>query len=235
MADNRRILINSSDTSMNDFQRVMVWSQWMRLAHWSIALSVLTLMATGWLVSSAPSVAAGASDLHGYAASVLIAGLALRIWLLFTDKGVGGWEALVPIRASLPAMKQMLMFYFTLGKAPLPAWYGHNPLWVPIYALLYLFLLVMALTGLFMQDHPLFAGLYLPSIHVAFAKIITVLAVFHLLTVVLQDIKGKRADVSAMLNGYKLFETEKPGPFGFMKQSPGVSIDSIGRDRKKDS
>ena len=220
---------------MNDFQRVSVWSQWMRLAHWSIALSILTLIATGWLVGHAPSVAAGAADLHGYAASVLMAGLVLRIWLLFADRGVGGWEALVPARANLPAMKQMLLFYFTLGKAPLPAWYGQNPLWVPIYALLYLFLLVMALTGLFMQDHPLFAGLYLPSIHVAFSNIITALTVFHLLTVVLQDIKGKRADVSAMLNGYKLFETQKPDPSGFMKQSPGVSIDAIGRDRKKDS
>ena len=42
-------------------------------------------------------------------------------------------------------------------------------------------------------------------------------------------------DVSAMLNGYKLFETQKPDQPGFMKQSPGVSIDAIGRDRKKDS
>ncbi len=220
---------------MNDFQRVSVWSQWMRLAHWSIALSVLTLIATGWLVGNAPSVAAGAADLHGYAASVLMAGLVLRIWLLFADRGVGGWEALVPARANLPAMKQMLMFYLTFGKMPLPNWYGHNPLWVPLYALLYLFLLVMAMTGLFMQEHPLFAGLYLPSIHTAFAKIITALTVFHLLTVVLQDIRGKRGDVSAMLNGYKLFETQKPDQPGFMKPSPGVSIDAIGRDRKRDS
>lgn len=220
---------------MNDFQRVSVWSQWMRLAHWSIALSVLTLAATGWLVGSAPSVAVGAADLHGYAASVLMAGLALRIWLLFADKGVGGWEGLVPARANLPAMKQMLVFYLTLGKAPLPNWYAHNPLWVPLYALLYLFLVVMAVTGIFMEEQPLVAGLYLPSIHLAFAKIIAVLTVFHLVTVVLQDIKGKRGDVSAMLNGYKLFESQKPDPVEFMRESPGVSIDAIGRDRKKDS
>jgi Ni/Fe-hydrogenase 1 B-type cytochrome subunit len=220
---------------MNDFQRVSVWSQWMRLAHWSIALSVLTLIATGWLVGSAPSVAAGASDLHGYAASVLMAGLVLRIWLLFADKGVGGWEALVPARANLPAMKQMLVFYLTLGKAPLPNWYAHNPLWVPLYALLYLFLVVMAVTGIFMEEQPLVAGFYLPSIHLAFAKIITVLTVLHLATAVLQDIKGKRGDVSAMLNGYKLFESQKPDSVEFMRQSPGVSIDAIGRDRKKDS
>ena len=220
---------------MNDFQRVSVWSQWMRLAHWSIALSVLTLAATGWLVGSAPSVAAGAADLHGYAASVLMAGLVLRIWLLFADKGVGGWEALVPARANLPAMKQMLVFYLTLGKAPLPNWYAHNPLWVPLYALLYLFLVVMAVTGIFMEEQPLVAGFYLPSIHLAFAKIITVLTVLHLATAVLQDIKGKRGDVSAMLNGYKLFESQKPDSVEFMRQSPGVSIDAIGRDRKKDS
>ena len=220
---------------MNDFQRVSVWSQWMRLAHWSIALSVLTLTATGWLVARAPSVAAGAADLHGYAASVLMAGLALRIWLLFSDRSVGGWEALVPARANLPAMKQMLMFYLTFGKMPLPNWYAHNPLWVPLYALLYLFLVVMAMTGIFMEEHPLVARIYLPSVHSDFAAIIAGITMVHVITVVLQDIKGKRGDVSAMLNGYKLFETQKPDQPGFMKQSPRVSIDAIGRDRNKDS
>ena len=165
------------------------------MAHWSIALSVLTLMATGWLVANAPSVAAGASDLHAYAASVLMAGLALRIWLLVADRGVGGWEALVPARTSLPAMKQMLMFYFTLGKAQLPNWYGHNPLWVPVYALFYLFLVVMVVTGLVMPESPVFAGFYLPGIHRAFTTIIAGVALVHLIAVVLHDIKGKALGV----------------------------------------
>lgn len=219
---------------MNEFQRVLVWSQWMRLAHWSIALSVLVLMMTGWLVSHAPSVAAGASDLHGYAASVLMAGLVLRIWLLFADKGVGGWETLVPTITSLPAIRQMLLFYFTLGKAPLPNWYGQNPLWVPLYALLYLFLIVMAATGVFMQDQPVVAGFYLPGIHDAFASIIIGFSVLHVLTSVLHDIKGQRADVSAMLNGHKVFETQKPDTVNFNGKPVGVSIDSIGRDVGKD-
>lgn len=216
---------------MNEFQRVLIWSQWMRLAHWSIALSVLTLMATGWLVANAPSVAADAADLHAYAASVLMAGLALRIWLLFADRGVGGWEALVPARASLPAMKQMLMFYFTLGKAPLPNWYGHNPLWVPVYALLYLLLVVMAVTGVFMASHPLVAGLYLPGIHTAFASIIAGVTIAHVIAVALNDIRGQRGDVSAMLNGNKLFETQKPDILDAEKQPPGISIDAIGREK----
>ena len=218
---------------MNDFQRVLVWSQWIRLAHWSIALCVLILMATGWLVANAPSVAAGASDLHAYAASVLMAGLALRIWLLVADRGVGGWEALVPARTSLPAMKQMLMFYFTLGKAPLPNWYGHNPLWVPVYALLYLFLVVMVVTGLVMPESPVFAGFYLPGIHRAFTTIIAGVALVHLIAVVLHDIKGKHDDVSAMLNGHKLFETQKPDILDIGKQPPGISIDAIGREKGK--
>ena len=93
----------------------------------------------------------------------------------------------------------------------------------------------MAFSGLFMQEHPLFAGIYLPSLHRAFAGIISGLAIFHILTVVLQDIRGKRGDVSAMLNGYKLFETERQEFAGTGKQSPAVSINNIGRDRKDDS
>jgi Ni/Fe-hydrogenase 1 B-type cytochrome subunit len=112
---------------------------------------------------------------------------------------------------------------------------AHNPLWVPLYALLYLFLVVMAVTGLFMEEHPLVAGVYLPSLHRHFAAIIAGITALHIITVVLQDVRGKRGDVSAMLNGYKLFETQKPDQSGFMKQSPGVSIDAIGRDRKKDA
>ncbi|MEJ2321747.1 MAG: cytochrome b/b6 domain-containing protein [Gammaproteobacteria bacterium] len=220
---------------MNEFQRVRVWSLWMRLAHWSIALSVLTLMATGWLVANAPSVAAGASDLHAYAASILMAGLALRIWLLFADMGVGGWEALVPARSSLPAVKQMLMFYCTLGKAPLPNWYGQNPLWVPLYALLYLLLIVMVVTGILMSGTPLLAGFYLPGIHRAFASIIAGMTIAHVIAVVLHDIRGQRGDVSAMLNGTKLFETQNPDFPELPRQAPGVSIDAIGRDRSKKS
>jgi cytochrome b len=93
----------------------------------------------------------------------------------------------------------------------------------------------MAMTGIFMEEHPLVARIYLPSVHSDFAAIIAGITMVHVITVVLQDIKGKRGDVSAMLNGYKLFETQKPDQPGFMKQSPGVSIDAIGRDRKKDS
>jgi Ni/Fe-hydrogenase 1 B-type cytochrome subunit len=232
LPDNQRLIVMPG-FSMNDFQRIRVWSQWMRLAHWSVALSVLVLMATGWLVANAPSVAAGAADLHGYAASVLMAGLVLRLWLFFADKGVGGWEALVPTTASLPAIKQMLLFYFTLGRAPLPNWYGQNPLWIPLYALLYLFLIVMAATGVFMPDRPVVAGLYLPGIHRAFAGIVTGFTVLHVITAVLHDIKGQHADVSAMLNGHKLFERKKPDTVDFTRQPPGVSIDAIGRDSGK--
>ena len=218
---------------MNSVQRIPVWSQWMRLSHWAIAISVMTLIATGWLIGNTPTVAEGAADLHGIAASVLMAGLVLRIWLLFTDKGAGGWEALVPSRGSLPAMKQMLMFYFTLGKAPLPNWFGQNPLWVPVYAITYLLLLVLALTGLFMQEHPLVAGLYLPGIHEHFAAIVTGVTVVHVITAVLHDIKGEGSDVSAMLNGHKLFRTDKPESIDLPKQPPGIPIDSIGREKKR--
>ena len=218
---------------MNDFQRIPVWSGWMRLAHWSIGLSVLVLIATGWLVGHAPSVATGAGDLHAIAASVLMAAMVLRIWLLLADKGVGGWEALVPSKGSVSGARQMLMFYFTLGRAPLPNWFGHNPLWVPLYALLYLSLLVMAVTGLFMQEHPVMAGLYLPGIHEAFASIILGFTIVHVITVAMHDIKGEGADVSAMLNGHKLFRTGKPESIKLPEESPGIPVDSIGREKRE--
>ena len=116
-------------------QRVLVWSGWMRLAHWLIALSVLTLLATGWLVKLAPSVANSASEAHKLASIGLTLGLILRIWLLIAGPATARWNALLPVRADIDKISAMLRFYLTMGRSPLPKWYAHNPLWAPLYLL----------------------------------------------------------------------------------------------------
>ncbi|MEN8763751.1 MAG: cytochrome b/b6 domain-containing protein [Thiogranum sp.] len=186
-------------------QRTLVWSGWMRLAHWLIALSVIALMATGWLVKLAPSVANSASDYHNLASIGLTLGLILRVWLLFFGPGPAHWKALVPVPADIHKMGMMLRFYLTVGKAPQPKWYAHNPLWAPLYLLVLIILLVQALTGLLMETHPLIWGFYLPSVHGLLATVTLIFACLHVITVVLHDAKGTTADVSAMINGYRIF------------------------------
>ena len=44
-------------------RRVTVWSSRLRLAHWLMGGATMVLIATGWLLEAAPSLAAVASDL----------------------------------------------------------------------------------------------------------------------------------------------------------------------------
>lgn len=190
-------------------RRILVWSSSLRLAHGLIALSVLVLAASGWLIQESPSVAEAASDWHDVFSVFLILGLALRLWLLLFGKGPAHWRELLPGRSDLDRIGATLRFYVTLGKAPLPRWYAHNPLWAPLYLLILAILLLQTLTGLLMDKHPLVWMFYLPHTHAFWADVTLVFIAAHLLAVVLHDVKGTGSDVSAMLNGHRIFISEE--------------------------
>ena len=202
----------------------------MRLAHWLIALSVIVLLATGWLVKLAPSVANSASEVHKLASIGLTLGLILRVWLLIAGPVNARWKALLPVRADIDKMGMMLRFYVTMGKSPQPRWYAHNPLWAPLYFLILIILLVQALSGLLMEAHPLMLGFYLPSVHDFWATVILVFSCLHVIAVVLQDAKGTASDVSAMINGHRIFIVED-GDTMPAQDTRTISLDQIGKPR----
>ena len=206
-------------------RRVLVWSGWLRFTHAALALSTLVLLCTGWLVASSPTLAAAASDVHYLAASVLIAALLLRFFLGVAGKGSDRFEHLLPRRSEFSGMRASLLFYLTLGKAPLPNWFAHNPLWKPFYPVLFLLLCLAALTGWVMPEIQLVGRFYLPGVHRWLSDAIAVVTMAHLFSVVLQDIKGRSADISGMLNGYRFFLVERGGV-----SKPGVSQASVKLD-----
>jgi Ni/Fe-hydrogenase 1 B-type cytochrome subunit len=59
------------------------------------------------------------------------------------------------------------------------------------------------------NEFPVVLGFYLPSVHEFLASIILGFTVLHLVTVVLHDFKGTASDISAMINGYKVFVIQK--------------------------
>lgn len=218
---------------MADIRRIRIWSGWLRLSHLLVGGSVLVLMVTGWLRSHTPSVEAEAVDVHYYAASILIAGLVLRIWLMFAGRPVERIGQLVPEDDEWPAVGQMLRFYVSFGKTPLPRWYAHNPLWKPLYLLLYVCLLVLALSGALQSNGPLLFGVYLPDIHAVFAAAVWILVIAHMVTAVLHDLKGESDDVSGIINGHRLFVVDKPTlePSGI--EETVVRLDQIVRPPKQ--
>lgn len=192
-------------------RRVVVWSGWLRLAHWALAGSALLLLATGWLVAHAPSVAASAAEVHYLGAGVLVFALALRVFLGFFGRGAERFEHLLPQRAEWRPMRDSLWFYLSLGRAPQPNWYAQNPLWKPIYLALLLVLTLSTVSGWLMPDRPLLGRVYLPQLHAWLADVVAWVTIAHLFSVILQDVKGRHADVSAMFSGSRFFSIEREG------------------------
>jgi len=216
---------------VNRIQRTLVWSGWMRLAHGLIALSVLALIASGWLVKLAPGVAKSASEYHDLAGIGLTLGLLLRISLLFAGKGPAHWKALLPVHADLHRIGMTLRFYATMGKSPLPKWYAHNPLWAPFYLFILFILVLQTLTGLLMDAWPVVGGFYLPSVHDFWAPVILGFSCLHIFTAVLHDAKGTAADVSAIINGHRIFVVEDTDALRD-GTAHTVALDQIGKARK---
>ena len=210
-------------------RRVLIWSGWLRFTHAALGLSTLVLLFSGWLVASSPTLAGVASDVHYLAASVLIAALLLRFFLGFAGKGSDRFEHLLPRRSEFAGMRASLLFYLTLGKAPLPNWFAHNPLWKPFYLCLFMLLCLAAVTGWLMPEIPLVGRFYLPSIHSWLSDVIAVVTMGHLFSVVLQDIKGRTADISGMLNGYRFFVFERGGVSKPELGQVSVKLDDFGK------
>ncbi len=207
-------------------ERRKVWSGWLRLAHWSLAFATLALMLTGWLISADLAARQAMIDYHYIAGGVLALGLLLRLWLLVTERGPGGWRALVPGKPDLQAAWQTLQYYLSFTRAPLPRWYAHNPAWLPLYAILLLSLAALAVSGYLMDDRPMLFGLYVPRIHDTGAAIVDFIVVLHIAAVFLHDLKSPSCEVSGMINGYRYFPVQP------LQTPPGehhVSLDSFRR------
>ena len=217
-----------------ELRRVKVWSASVRLLHWLLALTVCLLIATGWLFRQA-----GVADLlfigrlwdlHMMAAHVFVLALVARILLLF-GKESAGWRDFLISRTQRPALRDMLRFYLSLGRSPMPSYYAHNPFWGPIYLLMFLVLLAQVVSGMLIRYQPGGILRWIPELkhlHDVGYAIIATFVPFHILTAFLHDWKGKGAEVSAMISGYKLFVVQRPEQPGTVQT---VSIDDIGGRR----
>lgn len=190
-------------------RRLPVWSKPLRLCHWSMALATLILLLSGWLMTWAPERADQVRDTHYYAAALLIAGFVARLWLLFAGKGSELWGELLPNRHRLHQGAEVLRSYLTLGKLPLPRWYSHNPLWAPLYLLLFVVLLAQIGSGLLLLNQvTLIGGLSLRSLHGWGYLFLLGFTLLHVAAVFFHDAKSTSADLSGMVNGYRLFTIE---------------------------
>ena len=214
---------------------VPVWSGALRALHWLLAAGVAFQLASGWLVQRLAGDPTAWRDWHLMVGQALLLVLAARLALLLFGRGSAGWASFRLTGAVIGGARQTLLFYASLGRAPLPDWYAHNPLWLFLYPLLLLAVLAAVASGL-LHDAPYrVAGVSLPALHGAAAGLAGALAAAHVAAVVLHDWKGRGAFVSAMINGNRYFHV-RPGPDGAPGPAPrqgvNVTFDRAGRDGK---
>ena len=209
-------------------KRVLVWSGWLRTSHACIGLAVLVLLFTGWLIAESPSLAESALELHYLASAFLIFGLVVRVVLMFAGMEHERLPGLFPASSELYAMARTFRFYISLGKSPMPGWYAQNPFWKPFYLVIYLALIVLAVTGALMPGVSLMLGFYLPSVHMFWAQLVFWFTVLHITSVVMHDYRNGTTDISAMVNGYRLFliDSNRAGSVAD-KTVQHISIDSL--------
>ena len=213
-----------------EFRRVLVWGGWLRLSHLCVGIATLVLLSTGWLIAGNPLLAEAALDYHYLAASLLLFGLVLRLALMIFGQGSERLSSLIPVQSELRGMGQTLLFYLSLARAPLPRWFAHNPLWKLVYLVLFLGLLIQLVTGVLMKDQPMFYNIYLPAIHGFWALVLLWFSILHIVAVVLHDLKGRGADVSGIINGYRLFFIDRSSaPSSDEPTVQYVSMDSLKR------
>ncbi|MCU7880336.1 MAG: cytochrome b/b6 domain-containing protein [Candidatus Thiodiazotropha sp. (ex Lucinoma aequizonata)] len=111
----------------------MVWSRGVRLAHWSLVLSSIGLLITGWLMNNTSVIAATTTEIHYMLSALLLPALLLKLYLLFFDEGTDHLIACEPDSHRLSQAWLVVKFYLTLRKPPLPKWYSHNPFCGPLY------------------------------------------------------------------------------------------------------
>lgn len=225
---------------------VLVWSGWLRLSHWLIATGVLFQLASAWAIKLDEVNYAFWLDWHIISGQIILLALALRLILLFIpvsskSPGSSNWRAFIPERSQLQAMLQMVKFYISLARFPLPNWYAHNPFWLPVYPVLFIILAGCAISGLLYNSPQLVFGQPMDELHGFLAGLIIMFSIFHIIAVFLHDLKGKGAYISAMINGYRYFHYsgKNAGQENLYKNKQSentavhVSVDSIKKSAGK--
>ncbi len=186
---------------------ILVWSGWLRLCHGIIALGVLFQIVSAWLVEHDDTGFSFWHDWHVIVGQIVFVALIVRFVLLFIP-GSSHWRSLVPKKSQLDSMFQMIKFYASLMRSPLPNWYAHSHFWQPLYLIFLFVLLASSISGFLINVPYLIAGFSIDSLHSAFASFIIIFTVAHIVTAILHDLKGKGSNISAMINGYRYFHVD---------------------------
>lgn len=217
-----------------EIRYVPVWSGWVRLTHWLMVAGLLFQFVSVWAIRWGAADYEFWRDWHMITGQLLLVVLMGRIVLMFMLPGSASWRAFLADAATWQGIKQMLTFYLSFARAPLPNWYAHNPLWKLLYPVMFLLILGTGVSGLLYNAPYTLAGVFMHGVHDGLAQALGILVVVHVVAVFLHDLKGKGAAISGMINGFRYFHVptaagkqEQAGSFKGSTPPVYVSLDSL--------
>jgi Ni/Fe-hydrogenase 1 B-type cytochrome subunit len=216
-----------------NIKRIAIWSGWFRLSHLLIGLSTLVLLATGNLIQHSPLLALSALDIHYYSAGFFVAGLVVRVYLMFFGQPHERLAYLIPKASDVRGMLEMLRFYALLGKSRLPNWYAQNPFWKPIYLLIYILLFSQLVSGIVLTNGDFIFGYPPRPIHLFGSELLLIFSLLHIICVIWHDYKGAGSDVSAIINGVRTFTSDNDSSVN--KASQPVKFTPMNEFKRTDS
>jgi Ni/Fe-hydrogenase 1 B-type cytochrome subunit len=202
----------------------MVWDPVVRWCHWINFLSVLGLSALGLLMLNDHALALGreAKDkiesVHVWFGYAFAANLAVRLWWAFVGKRVARWRAILPFGRRYRS--ELRRYWHNLRSGRVHTYLGHNPLGRISVSLLLALLLTQALTGLALAHvFGLRPPHWVAEVHEKTFYVLVLMAAVHVASVIVAEVRGESALISAMFSGRKIVDVRHHEP----RDPPGRS------------
>jgi Ni/Fe-hydrogenase 1 B-type cytochrome subunit len=234
-------VVSLPQRASHDLVRVYVWQIPVRITHWLIAATLVTLSVSGFYIGRPFMTVTGPAGesfvmgwmkvIHAYSAWVFITAVVVRIIWMFTGNKYAHWDKFVAVnRTRRRGIMPVVAFYSFLRDKP-PSYVGHNPVAASAYSLVFgLYFLAIA-TGLVMRGSsagvgsllswfggwaPLFGGLQIARwIHHVVMWLLLGFTVHHIYSAVLVAIIEKNGTIDSIISGYKWVPRHdiEPGPY----------------------
>lgn len=219
----------------HELVRMRVWDRVVRNTHVLIALSIVVLSVTGFLIGHPVLVSPGPAGqrfitgtvkvVHFYAAIVFSLAVLSRIVWMFAGKGHARWHEFLPFdRVRRKRILPTLGFYLFLRRRP-PTGLGHNPLAGMSYIAVFGLYLVMIVTGVGLYALDAAAGSPVRSmtfllapfggaqaarwVHHVVMWLLLGFVVHHIYSAVLTAIVERNGTIDSIVTGYKWVRREE--------------------------
>ena len=219
-----------------NFTWVYVWGAPLRAMHWIAAICIIVLIVTGFYIGRPYFMTTGEASSHYLmgrvrfthftAAAVLVMTGIVRVYWLIAGNKYERLSALFPVTPrNLKRAWRNAVDYLTFRPSREPGLVGHEPLQQFAYTLLYLVVVVMAITGFTMYGQsnpegaifrffswvpPLLGGLQgVRLVHHLLTWYFIIFALVHVYFVIRSDYVERVGRVSSMITGGRYVSTDE--------------------------